>query len=80
MFDVTLSLAPAAAAADGGEQQQEGQQEEGGGSSTSSPGVRVRSSTVVLRRDFQEIRALHLALTNLLASKVRVLVRMVWGS
>lgn len=65
MFDVTLVVA--------GQQQHDG----GGGEegSGSSPSVRMRSSTVVLRRDWQELRALHLALTELLSSSAANKVR-----
>lgn len=56
MFDVTL-------AAVGSESRQQQQEEDG-----SSPGMRTRSSTVVLRRDWQELRALHLSLTEMLSS------------
>lgn len=59
MFDVTLSLAPPP-------EQQQQLPEEG------SPNASVRSSTVVLRRDYQEFRALHLALTSLFESGGKV--------
>lgn len=60
MFDVTLSLNVPRAP------EEEGSPGSLGGSSS---GV-LKSSTVVLRRDWQEFRALHLALTSLLLSKV----------
>jgi hypothetical protein len=75
MFDVTLSLAPEGEQKQQQQQQQQQQELQGedspsssssSSSSVVSPGQGVRRSTVVLRRDYQEFRALHLALTNLL--------------
>lgn len=73
MFDITLRLvAPAGPASspssvDAVDSSSEGSL--GGSESGSGSGSGVlKSSTVVLRRDYQEFRALHLALTSLFSS------------
>lgn len=69
MFDITLRLvAPAGPASSPSSVDAVDSSSEGSlGGSESGSGV-LKSSTVVLRRDYQEFRALHLALTSLFSS------------